>query len=391
MRLEAIFVKIVFMKFSKSRKIFFTAFLFAALFPCVNSFALPGVKNLVPDSSGQYVYYRDYSFKRESYIGVLFYDQSNYEARYFAPATESLPEKNIDLLFSVDPSKDHLELTGEYFVVPPQQDDVELVNYIHDLLYELTARRIKLEKNPLVDYSKNKLPFMEAGVKVSCDYEQFGGPVQMIYDEAVPIFNLKKIVDYSGNDALVLVTVGQIENSKDRTFAEFVPPIKKAEPREAFVIKSAKKEALSLRAEVGQNSALEQKVQADANWSLAGQSVWALGDSAILSFQTLALPADVSFSRDERTARFIRLFAVSKNYAYSDWSALDVHASASLVKISSKTYNPKNKKLITDIKTLSAAAQNFYGCFSLALYTDDYQANRGYFDKIAKSYSCKME
>ena len=49
------------------------------------------------------------------------------------------------------------------------------------------------------------------------------------------------------------------------------------------------------------------------------------------------------------------------------------------------------RKFITDIKLLRAAAPNLCGCLSLAVYSDSYMANRGYFDKIAKSYSCKME
>lgn len=370
------------------KKIVFAA---AALFAAAELFALPGVQCPVPDTSGEYVYYRDNSFNRESYIGFLYYDDSTYEARYYAPATETLAEKNIDMLFTVDPNKDRLELTGERFVAPPQQDDIEIVNYIHDLLYELGSRRAKLEKSVLVDYAKSKVPFMDAGTKVSENYDQFGGPVQILYDAAVPIFNLKKIVDYSGRDVFVVATVGQLENSKDKSFAEFVPPIQNASKRAPKEVKSERKETMTFRVEIGKKSALLQTFVADKNWILGGQSVWMFGDIAIASLQSMALPDNVSFGKEETAARLLRLFASSKNHAYSDWSALDVHASASRIKISSRTYNPKTQKVITDIKTLGAASTNLYGCFSLAVYTDDYQANRGYFDKMAKSYSCKME
>ena len=354
-------------------------------------FALPGVASDVPDASGEYVFYRDNSFNRESYIGFLYYDDSTYEARYYAPATETLAAKNIDMLFTVDPNKDRLELTGERFVAPPQQDDIEIVNYIHDLLYELGARRSKLDKSVLVDWAKNKAPFMQAGTMVSENYEQFGGPVQMLYDAAVPIFNLKKIVDYSSRDVFVVVTIGRLESSKDKSFAEFVPPIAVAEKRAQRQIKSAAKETLSLRVEIGKSSALVQSVAADKNWSLAGQSVWTLGDSAIASMQSLALPEGSEFGQSQTSARLLRMFASSKNSAYCDLSALDVHADAKSLKISARTYNPKTQKTITDIKTVRAAMTNLCGCFSLAAYTDDYLANRGYFDKIAKSYDCKLE
>ncbi|MBQ3836131.1 MAG: hypothetical protein II814_03280, partial [Treponema sp.] len=251
----------------------------AALFAAAELFALP-------DASGEYVYYLDSSFNRESYIGFLYYDDSTYEARYYAPATETLAEKNIDMLFSVAQENGRMELTGERFVVPPQQEDVAIVNYIHDLLYELSGRRGKLLEEPLVDYENNKAPFMQAGVFVSDDYEAFGGPVKMLYDEVVPIFNLKKIIDYSGRDVFVVATIGQLESSKDKSFAEFVPQslaAKGTAKREPRQFKNAKKESLSLRVEIGKSAALSQSVLADKNWSLAGASVWTLGDCAIAS------------------------------------------------------------------------------------------------------------
>ena len=52
-------------------------FLFCSIFFVTNFvFAVPGVESFIPDSSGEYVYYRDYSFERESYVGVLYYDDS---------------------------------------------------------------------------------------------------------------------------------------------------------------------------------------------------------------------------------------------------------------------------------------------------------------------------
>lgn len=381
--------KMAFMKKIKNIKTIIAAI--AALFAAAELFALPGVQCPVPDTSGEYVYYRDNSFNRESYIGFLYYDDSTYEARYYAPATETLAAKNIDMLFTVDPDKDRLELTGERFVAPPQQDDIEIVNYIHDLLYELSGRRGKLLEEPLVDYENNKAPFMQAGVFVSDNFDAFGGPVKMLYDEVVPIFNLKKIVDYSGRDVFVVATVGQLENSKDKSFAEFVPPIQNASKRAPKEVKSERKETMTFRVEIGKKSALLQTFVADKNWILGGQSVWMFGDIAIASLQSLALPEGSAAGQPQTAARLLRLFATSKNYAYNDWSSLDVHVGGGKIKISSRTYNPKTRKFITDIKTLRAAASNLYGCFSLAVYTDDYQANRGYFDKMAKSYSCKME
>ena len=67
----------------------------------VAAFSLPGFTPFVPDTAGEYVYYRDYSFARESYIGILNYDDTSSQIRYYAPTSRqlSMPEKDIALLF----------------------------------------------------------------------------------------------------------------------------------------------------------------------------------------------------------------------------------------------------------------------------------------------------
>ncbi|MBQ2529281.1 MAG: hypothetical protein II547_03395, partial [Treponema sp.] len=48
--------------------------------------AVPGMVQYIPDTSGEYVYYSDKSFKRTSILGFLYYDDGTYAVRYYAPA-----------------------------------------------------------------------------------------------------------------------------------------------------------------------------------------------------------------------------------------------------------------------------------------------------------------
>ena len=61
------------------KKIFLsiTTFLLA-----LSLFALPGITSKINDQSGQFVYYKDSSFARESYFGILIYDEGTYGVRY---------------------------------------------------------------------------------------------------------------------------------------------------------------------------------------------------------------------------------------------------------------------------------------------------------------------
>ena len=365
------------------------------LFVANSLFALPAVSRQIEDASGEYVFYRDYSFTRESYIGFLFYDEATYEVRYFAPAVDELPAKNLQILFSINPSAEHLELTGERFVTPPLEEDTEIINYIHDLLYDLTARRIKLGALEFTDYSKSKGGFLSEGKVVHDSYAQFGGNVTMIYGALVPIFNLKKIVDYAGNDVFVVCTIGRLASSQDKSFAEFVPSsaIKNSsEKKSVKKIKSGKAMQIEYDAQLNEKQKFHQEVNADKNWKAQSENMWTLGDNAFVFLSGIAFPQEIAQKgNDFVTAQILRRYIASNGYAYSDWSALGIFVDGKKIKISARTYNPKTDHNLTDIKTFGRAADNFYGCFSFTAFTEGYEKNRGYYDKIVKSYSFGIE
>ena len=57
---------------------------------CAGLFAMPVFSSYLPDTSGEYVYYQDKTFERESYIGIIYYDDETFGIRYYSPKSESL-------------------------------------------------------------------------------------------------------------------------------------------------------------------------------------------------------------------------------------------------------------------------------------------------------------
>ena len=53
-------------------------FLSLALICAAYSFAVPGVTQQIADTSGEYAFYKDSSFNRTSYIGIIYYNDSTY-------------------------------------------------------------------------------------------------------------------------------------------------------------------------------------------------------------------------------------------------------------------------------------------------------------------------
>ncbi len=111
---------------------------------CAGLFSMPVFESYIPDTSGEFVYYQDKSFERISYVGILYYDDETFQVRYYAPKDEAkfLPEKEINLLISVNPEADHWDMTGERILTSispdPASDDAQIVNYLHDLFYEFS-------------------------------------------------------------------------------------------------------------------------------------------------------------------------------------------------------------------------------------------------------------
>lgn len=100
-------------------------------------FAFPGISSLFPTASGQYVYYRDYTFPEETYIGFLQYDEGTYAIRYYTPVAKNGSLPIIEMYLTLNTDADFVDITGEKIASPITQNDTEVMNYMHDLLYEL--------------------------------------------------------------------------------------------------------------------------------------------------------------------------------------------------------------------------------------------------------------
>lgn len=173
-------------------------------------FAFPGVTSLFPTASGQYVYYRDYTFPEETYIGFLQYDEGTYAIRYFSPVAKNGALPIIEMYLTVNPDIDYVDITGEKINSPISQNDTEIMNYMHDLLYEFGARRHKL----------NDADFYNT-VTSSEEFMQFGGDVTIDWNFFIPIFNLSTITSADGDILLEAVTMGTLKDNNDQSFVSF--------------------------------------------------------------------------------------------------------------------------------------------------------------------------
>lgn len=357
-------------------------FLLSIIFITLTSFAfaLPGFTSFIPDTAGEYVYYKDGSFSRESYVGLLCYDANTYQIRYYAPSTLSNPvEKIVAALFTIDSKKDHFEMTGENVIVADYSnpEDVDIVNYLHDILYEFSARRSKLDSlTPSTENYVNFVGLRENGLKISDEYTQFGGDVKIIYDCMIPFFNIKRIEDAKGNAIFECVQLGKINSTEDKSFDRFV-----AIPDNAKVkinsVKQKKAEPVNFVLE-------NQTITLDKTWEAKSANMWVQGDDAIISMATYMNP-----QREKYFCEYylIRNLLESKDNYFIILNKCDVIFGKDVIKIYSENYLEKSSKIFYGIKYLTLNSDENYDFVSFVATKANYLQKRSYYDKIMKSYS----
>ena len=330
--------------------------------------ALPGFTSFIPDSAGEYVYYRDSSFTRESYVGILAYDDSTIQIRYFAPQddTAMLPSKEIAILITVDPKSDFWNMTGEKIIstILPDTDDTDIVNYLHDLLYEFSARRIAAGA-----VESDKLTLDQ-------DFAQFGGKIALTFDARIPLFNIRTIANEKGEKVFDCVTIGTIKSSEDKSFEGFngVSAPKPSVTKETR--KTAKSKVCKFE---------NRQVTLDENWEQRMENFWTLGNDSLITMSELPKVSENKLLNDLYVQRKL---LESTEGSYTDFQNCEITYTQAKdsYKLISTSYFPESEINVCITKILTRNKEDGFDYFSISTYQEAYLKNPSYFDKIVKSY-----
>lgn len=349
-----------------------------ALFVCSFAFSMPGFESYIKDNSGDFVYYRDYTFIQESYVGLLMYDESSFQVRYYAKEDKknNLPSRDISILVSIDPNKEYLELTGERLLtsISNTPEEIDILNYLHDFLYEFSSRRIKAgDISPTTaNYKLGKI-FQNNGVLVKQDYEQFGGKVYINFDVLIPFFNIKSITDLQNKKLLECVCIG-IQSSTDNAFANFT----------GFNTKFKTNIAKSKSAKEKEFKYENLSVKIDENWNI-DTNFAQLGDDALIGLSKLTITDsnDTLFSLLTLSKSFCMSFADN----YVNLTNLEFFYSQAENKIKVVKTISVQDNMIKGIEIISKdKTSDDYNYFILSTFFHAYNTRRSYYDKIVKSY-----
>ncbi len=346
---------------------------FSVLFISIQMYALPGVQQTIPDISGEYVFYRDNTFQRESYIGILFYNESTYALRYFAPYNieENLLQKDITIYLTINPDSDFMEFTGEKIIGETEASDADIINYLHGIMYDFT----NLRQNSEISDSIFKTTTQKTEIA------QFGGSVTLFWDNKIPVFNLKEIRAVDGTQTFVVSTVGRLSDSADESFNNFRGIENQVADKERVFAKAKKSKAKKCTFDA-------QTVTLDSQWEQAMENLWLLGD-----FASVVMSSRASVSPENLNV-LVRSICEGANGFYSLWNHLSVNQKGNQISVNTVLYQPdfvdeRNSEVQRRFVFITTNAQGGVDYFVLTVFDSVYRANKAYFDKILKSYKVK--
>lgn len=336
------------------------SFSLLSLFGLTNVFA----KNKVGwegTTSGDYIIYKDASWKDEAYLGFLYYNSTSIGSFLYIPS-RSL---RATVLFSFEDSDGELVLTGQKITSARSNDDLYVlaINYLMDILPSLYKEKIKPSK-------KNGV--IKRGEKV-VNTEQFGPSCTFNYASFLPFFYLESVFDEKGREMLILEKIGHISNDDDKPFFSFEPIIVSNDSKKNydFLIKDkAKKET---RVVEGITFTL------DSQWKQIADNAFFMENVAFLNINKVSEKAFTSIP--DASSFFVKLFSMSgiNNKVLYEKSELSERKNGIVIK--TVHYDAITKEIIKDIKTIVKQGKD-YVVISLTVPEVYYIKYKKYFESL---------
>ena len=333
--------------------VFVPAFLFATQKPTTES--------AQGTFSGDYVIYRDYSWKVPTWIGFLYYNDETYGAFI---RTDS-PEKTstVSILFSSKIEKRKLSLTGQQIISSITPDDTFGVNYLMELLpklYELKTLP-RAGKAPIGTTTARK------------QMEEFGGAVTLNFQSFVPLFHLQSITGAKKETVLELVEIGSINGNGESVFYGYSPTEFKQEANAFTLNKAAKKETITVSGV---------PLRLDSQWKKIADNSFLCGNTAFLTVSTTNLPPVETGNSLSVPERLVRLLAASSPYAKTLLPYTTIEGTQAVFTLKQSVYDIESKKISKDIKRCIKNKDGSFTIISLTVNSAAYSAEQAYFNGL---------
>lgn len=321
--------------------------------------------------SGEYVVYRDYSWKEPTWIGFLYYDDSTWGAFAFTPSTSS----RVSVLFRTEESEGSLVLTGQQVISKITPADVPTVNYLMSLLPDLYSWRNELSfpfSEVRLD-TQGRSSILPKGLALFKTLPHFGGVVSIRFAPEVPVFNMVAMTGAGKKNVLELARSGRVGSSGDSAFFSFEP---QGEIKTSSVFSSSSKLITETRLVDGV------ELHLDNQWTMLADNTFFLGNTAVIIVDTLDLCL-MEIPVENLALSFVRMFSFSSPGAWADPSKLRVTGTKECIRIENLFFDVQSETLNRDIKKCIISPDG-KKCTVISLSVSDasWENNAAYFNAL---------
>ena len=311
--------------------------------------------------SGDYVIYRDYSWKAPTWIGFLYYNDETYGA--FIRTDDPENPRTVSILFSGNIEKGKLSLTGQQIISSITPDDTFGVNYLMTLLPTL----YELKTFP----RDAKIVFGTTTVRKQM--EEFGGAVTLDFQSFVPLFHLKTITGAKKETILELTEIGSINGNGESVFYGY-DPVEPQQDTNVFTLnKAAKKETITVS---------DVPLHLDSQWKKIADNSFLCGNTAFLTVSTVNLPADKSGNTLSVPEQLLRLLSSSSPFAKTLLQYTTIQGTQTAFTLTQSIYDVESKQVSKDIKRCIKNKEGSFTIISLTVNSHAYSAEQAYFNGL---------
>lgn len=308
--------------------------------------------------SGDYVIYRDLSWKEPTWAGFLYYNDNEIGSFLYTSGGKIFAK----VLFRGEILDGDFVITGQNNISGINTDPAYTyaVNYLMGMLPKLYSWKSQNLIESLV---------IKTGSK-TVNEEQFGGESEVKFFSYIPLFHVKEILDSDKNKAFELVEMGKIE---EKVFFDFKPIEETKQLETEFVLNTkAKKE---------QRTVDGIKLSLDSQWKQIADNAFLMGNEAFLNVNTIDLKTIPDVKGREEDF-LIKYFSSSGKASKVLVKNTEVTGSKQKFKIINSVYDLETKSTKYDIKVVIKKQNSKYTVVSLTVDKASYQKYKDYFDGL---------
>lgn len=341
---------------------------------CVYAYLVAEPVAFPEPAPGEFVFYRDHTWKAPTWTGFLRYDDSTYAGLLVTPSTGT----RVAILFRGEATEDAFILTGQKIVSKNTNTDVPAINYLMRLVEDMHRWKVAALRKGSPEKSSVRSPLLPPRILTEVSSHMFGGEVRLVHAAEVPVFALYSVEAEDGKKLLSLERAGMIRSGEDADFFGF---------KESAAGAKSKKVSLRKKPDRREFIVDGRTLMLDEQWSAVAENTFFLDDTAMLVIDTLDTGA-AGIPEGKLPLHLMRFFSRSTGNVWADPDKSAVSGSETLFRVENVFFDADTGLSNHDFKVcIPAADKRTVLVASLTVGEGAYQNYRAYFEEILSSIS----